>query len=76
MVMIRDPVVAGQFYPGSPEQLRSMIEGMVDEKSKKEDVIGVVLPHAGYIYSGSVVGAPVQNQFQGHLYYYGAKPHR
>jgi len=55
--MIRNPVVAGQFYPGKPEQLRAMIEGMVDEKQAKEEVIGMVLPHAGYVYSGPVVGA-------------------
>ena len=57
--MIRNPVVAGQFYPGSPEQLRSMIAGMVDEKVAKEDVIGLVSPHAGFIYSGPVAGAVI-----------------
>ncbi len=57
--MIRNPIVAGQFYPGSPDQLRSMIGGMVDEKASKEEVIGLVLPHAGYIYSGPVAGATI-----------------
>ncbi|MFC1932629.1 MEMO1 family protein [Chloroflexota bacterium] len=57
--MIRNPVVAGQFYPESPDQLRSMIEGMVDEKAVKEEVIGLVSPHAGYIYSGPVTGATI-----------------
>src|SRR3989337_1024237 len=55
--MIRNPVVAGQFYPESPSRLRAMIERLVDEKVAKEDVIGVVSPHAGYIYSGGVAGA-------------------
>ena len=55
--MNREAAYAGQFYPASPSQLRSMIKGMVDEKAEKEDVIGAVLPHAGYIYSGPVVGA-------------------
>ena len=55
--MIREPVVAGQFYPDSPAQLRKLIKGMVDETSEKLEVIGLVLPHAGYIYSGPVVGA-------------------
>lgn len=54
--MIRKPVVAGQFYPASSSQLRTMIEGLVDEKAEKEEVIGLVSPHAGYIYSGSVAG--------------------
>ena len=57
--MIRNPVVAGQFYPGSPDQLRSMIAELVDEKAVKEEVIGLVSPHAGYIYSGAVAGATI-----------------
>ncbi|MFB0559116.1 MAG: MEMO1 family protein [Dehalococcoidales bacterium] len=55
--MIRNPVVSGQFYPSSPDQLRVMVEGLVDEKAVKEDVIGLLSPHAGYIFSGSVAGA-------------------
>jgi hypothetical protein len=57
--MIREPAVAGQFYPGSPAQLREMIAGMVDEKAAREEVIGLVVPHAGYIYSGAVAGAAI-----------------
>jgi len=57
--MVRNPVVSGQFYPESPSQLETMIEGMVDEKAVKEEVIGLVLPHAGYIYSGPVTGAAI-----------------
>jgi MEMO1 family protein len=55
--MIREPAVAGQFYPSSPAQLQKLIKGMVDDQAEKSDVIGLVLPHAGYIYSGPVVGA-------------------
>ncbi|GAF68427.1 unnamed protein product, partial [marine sediment metagenome] len=57
--MIRNPMVAGQFYPDSPSQLKAMIQGMVDEKAKKEEVIGLLSPHAGYIYSGPVAGAVI-----------------
>ena len=57
--MIREPAVAGQFYPASPEELKSMIRSMVDEKAAKEDVIGYYAPHAGFVYSGPVVGAVV-----------------
>ena len=55
--MTREPAVAGQFYPASPVQLQKMIKGMVDDKVEKSEVIGLVLPHAGYIYSGPVVGS-------------------
>jgi len=55
--VIRNPAVAGQFYSGSKESLikeaGSLILGSAE---KKEDAIGVISPHAGYIYSGSVAG--------------------
>ncbi|MDD4876398.1 MAG: AmmeMemoRadiSam system protein B [Dehalococcoidales bacterium] len=57
--MIRNPVVAGQFYPKSPDQLKSMIAEMVNEEAVKEEVVGIIVPHAGYIYSGSVAGAVI-----------------
>ena len=57
--MIRSPVVAGQFYPGSPDGLRRMIESMVDKKTEKIEAIGLVSPHAGYIYSGAVAAAVI-----------------
>jgi MEMO1 family protein len=55
--MVREPVVAGQFYPDSPAQIRAMIGSFIDKKAEKEDADGILVPHAGYIYSGSVVGA-------------------
>ena len=55
--MIREPVVSGQFYPSSPSLLEAQIEGFIDEKAVKEEVIGLVSPHAGYMYSGPVAGA-------------------
>ena len=42
VVMVRNPVVAGQFYPASPSQLTSMIEELVDKEAVKEEVIGLV----------------------------------
>jgi MEMO1 family protein len=55
--MLRRSVVSGQFYPDSASQLKAMIESFVDKNAEKEDVIGLVAPHAGYVYSGAVVGA-------------------
>src|SRR4030043_352474 len=57
--MIRNSVVAGQFYPGSSEGLKRMIETMVDDRAEKVEAIGLVSPHAGYIYSGVVAGAVI-----------------
>ncbi|HEY41905.1 MAG TPA: AmmeMemoRadiSam system protein B [Dehalococcoidia bacterium] len=57
--MIREPVVAGSFYPGKADQLRSMLEQLVDVAVAKEDVVGALMPHAGYQYSGVVAGAVI-----------------
>jgi len=55
--MIRNPAVAGQFYPGWAGELREMIGYMTEKTAEKEDVIGLMSPHAGYVYSGPVAGA-------------------
>jgi AmmeMemoRadiSam system protein B len=52
---VRNPAVAGAFYPEDPEELRNMIE-LYLSKAKDADspghLRGLVVPHAGYIYSG------------------------
>ncbi|MBI4296672.1 MAG: AmmeMemoRadiSam system protein B [Chloroflexi bacterium] len=55
--MIRHACVAGQFYPASPADLKVMLSQFIDEKAQKEEAIGVMIPHAGYPYSGRVTGA-------------------
>ena len=57
--MIREPAVAGQFYPASASQLTAMLETLVNENVEKQEAIGLVVPHAGYIYSGPVAGAVI-----------------
>ena len=57
--MIREPVVAGRFYPDSPSSLEAQIKGFIDTKARKKDVVGLVSPHAGYMYSGAVAGATI-----------------
>lgn len=51
--------MAGQFYPSSRQSLKSAIDGLIDKKPEKKDVIACMLPHAGYIYSGRVAGETV-----------------
>jgi len=55
--MRRPPAVAGQFYYSEPSRLSHQVAQYIDNLSRKEDAIGVVVPHAGLIYSGSVAGA-------------------
>jgi len=57
--MIREPIAAGQFYPGSSGGLRKMLESMVDDRAEKVKAFGLISPHAGYIYSGMVAGAVI-----------------
>lgn len=54
--MIRNPAVAGYFYPAEADELKSMLNSLVVKDKSKEDTLGVISPHAGYIYSGKVAG--------------------
>lgn len=55
--MIRNPVVAGQFYPADSSSLSKTLGKLMDKRAVKKDAIGIVAPHAGYIYSGRVAGS-------------------
>jgi AmmeMemoRadiSam system protein B len=55
--MIRTPAVAGRFYPSNPEELHATLDEFLQPASHRSKVIGIVVPHAGYIYSGHVAGA-------------------
>lgn len=48
----REPVAIG-FYPGDPDELRDTVEELLEE-SKVQDIVskGLVVPHAGYSFSG------------------------
>lgn len=61
---VRRPCQAGSFYAGTPEALRKQIESCFTHKlgpgkvptvqEGARSVLGVVCPHAGYMYSGPV----------------------
>ncbi|MBI5640543.1 MAG: AmmeMemoRadiSam system protein B [Nitrospirae bacterium] len=55
--MRRPPAVAGQFYHGTGPRLTEQVGQYVDKNAAKEDAIGIVVPHAGLVYSGPVAGA-------------------
>jgi AmmeMemoRadiSam system protein B len=54
--MTRKPAVAGQFYTSDPQRLRAQIETLIAAKGPKKKVMGIISPHAGYVYSGAVSG--------------------
>src|SRR5262249_1796282 len=53
---IRKPAVAGRFYPAKPDDLRTALDSF-SVPAQKRPAVGVVVPHAGYMYSGHVAGA-------------------
>ncbi len=67
---VRPPAVAGQFYSGTTEELIEEIEGCyrhrlgpgklpeVNEAGPRQ-IVGLVSPHAGYMYSGPPAACPV-----------------
>jgi AmmeMemoRadiSam system protein B len=72
MTVIREPAVAGQFYPGDAEELSRSVEFLLDEVNSGagDAPKALIVPHAGYIYSGSVAAKayarlrPYRNQYQ------------
>ncbi|MBW2477519.1 MAG: AmmeMemoRadiSam system protein B [Deltaproteobacteria bacterium] len=61
--MIRPPAVAGQFYPGNKSALSEMLQLLIPASEIHQRLIGLMSPHAGYIYSGSVAGRTFSNVF-------------
>ena len=53
---IREPAVAGQFYPGDPAGLGSTVAVLLDQVAGTDapPPKALILPHAGYVYSGPV----------------------
>ncbi|MFH1594199.1 MAG: AmmeMemoRadiSam system protein B [Candidatus Omnitrophota bacterium] len=54
--MIREPVVAGRFYNAKRSDLAREVADLSLTVKDRIGAIGVVSPHAGYVYSGRVAG--------------------
>jgi len=66
---IRRPTVAGQFYEGDAEALRAQIKNCflnelgpkklpaVNLHNRPRNIVGMICPHAGYMYSGPVAAS-------------------
>lgn len=63
---VRKPAVAGAFYPADPDELRQWVDGaLADARPQAEELASrgilpkerwpkaVIVPHAGYVYSGT-----------------------
>lgn len=58
-MFVRPPVVAGQFYSGSARELGREVGALFSSTAggAATPASGVMLPHAGYVYSGAVAAA-------------------
>ena len=54
---VRAPAVSGRFYPKDPVELRAVVATLLADarqtvRPSERPTIGIIVPHAGYIYSG------------------------
>jgi hypothetical protein len=54
--MFRKPAVAGHFYPADKKVLERELQGFVNPAAGRSRVLGLLAPHAGYVYSGACAG--------------------
>jgi AmmeMemoRadiSam system protein B len=52
----REAYVAGRFYEGNRARLLSQLQDCIPPSKEKVKALGIVSPHAGYVYSGKVAG--------------------
>jgi AmmeMemoRadiSam system protein B len=53
---VRAPAVAGRFYPDDPRELRREVSHFLGDGTSAQPALGVLAPHAGYVFSGAVAG--------------------
>ena len=66
---IRYPIAAGSFYDSDPSKLKKQIRNFLDNAQdlKLDKITTLIVPHAGYIYSGQVA-AHAYRQIEGKDY--------
>jgi MEMO1 family protein len=52
----REPAVAGMFYPADPQELAQTVRSFLRVGTKISTPKMLIVPHAGYIYSGAIAG--------------------
>jgi len=58
-ISVREPAVAGTFYPAKPDILQRDVRAYMEQASQtntNDELVALIVPHAGYPYSGSVAG--------------------
>jgi AmmeMemoRadiSam system protein B len=62
MQTVRRAAVIGRFYPSDPNELRASVAGFIQSGRDNHDLSAcrpkaLIVPHAGYIYSGPIAGS-------------------
>jgi MEMO1 family protein len=60
IAQVREPVVAGSFYPADAGQLGTQLASLfsaVDDEKTDDNIAAVIVPHAGYVFSGEVAAS-------------------
>lgn len=65
---VRKPAVAGSFYPASASEIQSMIGPWLHPVADGPAPQAVIVPHAGYVYSGEVAASAFNRIPRGHAY--------
>ncbi len=58
--VVRLPAVAGTFYPADPDELARTVDALlaeVPDHTEERRPVALIVPHAGYVYSGPVAAA-------------------
>ncbi|MCW9025008.1 MAG: AmmeMemoRadiSam system protein B [Gammaproteobacteria bacterium] len=68
---IRQPAVAGTFYPADAQELNQQIDDFLSQAAKHRSTKeitpkAIIVPHAGYIYSGPVAASAYCTQIPSH----------
>jgi MEMO1 family protein len=75
---IRPCAVSGMFYPKDPDHLEQLLATFFRNTGSSRESKGIVVPHAGYIYSGSVAAqsyASINTGFSGTFVLLGPSHH-
>ena len=66
----RKPAVAGSFYPASAKEIKSMLGGWLhpSENDALTPPRAIIVPHAGYVFSGEVAASAYNRIPPGHQY--------
>ncbi len=54
--LLRKPVFAGRFYPADAQTLAATVDGYLAGTPGGNHPLALIVPHAGYVYSGAVAG--------------------